>query len=198
MNVSLAPGGVSLLDPAQRAKVNVAANIYAKGNVYNALQYQGDLRSLIEYVFTGSGNDSVVGNGQGNQIRSGAGNDILYGKHGVDVLYGGAGSDTFVLDTPLNGTNNVDHIKDFDPVADSVRLSRVIFTTLAAGNLAAGAFQANATGTATQSDDRIVYNTTTGDLYYDADGSGAGAAIKFAAFSTTVKPVLSAADFIVV
>ena len=44
--------------------------------------------------------------------------------------------------------------------------------------------------------DRIVYNTTTGDLYYDRDGNGAAAAIKFATLVT--KPAITNADFVVI
>lgn len=42
--------------------------------------------------------------------------------------------------------------------------------------------------------DRIVYNTVTGALYYDADGSGATAAIQFATLKE--RPTVTAADFI--
>jgi len=43
---------------------------------------------------------------------------------------------------------------------------------------------------------RIVYNGATGQLFYDADGSGAGAAVLFATLSGN--PVLGAGDFTVI
>jgi Ca2+-binding RTX toxin-like protein len=44
--------------------------------------------------------------------------------------------------------------------------------------------------------DFIVYNKTTGALSYDADGSGSGAAVKFAVIENKV--ALTAADFLVI
>lgn len=44
---------------------------------------------------------------------------------------------------------------------------------------------------------RILYNSHTGSLYYDQDGSGGTyAAIRFA--SLTGSPILTAADFVVI
>lgn len=45
-------------------------------------------------------------------------------------------------------------------------------------------------------DDRLVYNTSTGSLYYDADGNGAGAAQIVATFQGN--PSISAADITVI
>ncbi|MFZ4532302.1 MAG: M10 family metallopeptidase, partial [Alsobacter sp.] len=67
---------------------------YARGNVYNAALYQGDLRSLIENATGGSGNDTVSGNQAANVLSGGAGNDSLLGLTGDDTLLGGAGNDT--------------------------------------------------------------------------------------------------------
>lgn len=44
--------------------------------------------------------------------------------------------------------------------------------------------------------DSILYNTTTGALLYDADGSGQGVAVQFATLTT--KPQVGAGDFLVV
>ncbi len=72
-----------------------------------------------------------------------------------------------------------------------------VFTTLPAGTLAATAFFAAAGATAADNaDHRIVYNTTTGDLYYDADGLGGVESIRFAVLDT--RPTLTHDDFLVV
>jgi Ca2+-binding RTX toxin-like protein len=69
-----------------------------------------------------------------------------------------------------------------------------VFTGLVAGGLAASRF---ATGTAAKdADDRIIYDTGSGKLYFDGDGSGSGAQILFALLPD--KPALDAGDFIVI
>ncbi|MCK6406776.1 MAG: calcium-binding protein, partial [Rhodocyclaceae bacterium] len=45
-------------------------------------------------------------------------------------------------------------------------------------------------------DDRILYSLTTGALYYDADGNGAGAAVRFAMLQGA--PTVTAGDLMVV
>ena len=64
---------------------------------------------------------------------------------------------------------------------------------------ALGALNANAfvTGTAAQdADDRIIYDSATGKLFFDADGSGAGAAVLFATLDAGL--ALTASDFTVI
>ena len=56
-------------------------------------------------------------------------------------------------------------------------------------------FKANESGTATEADDRIVYETDTGRLIYDANGSAAGEAVQFASLQGA--PAVTAADFVV-
>jgi len=58
-------------------------------------------------------------------------------------------------------------------------------------------FRASATGLAADSNDYVLYNTTTGALLYDTDGSGGGTAVQFA--TLTSKPQnITAADFVVI
>ena len=66
----------------------------AKGNVYNALLYQGDLRSAIANLITGTGNDTLIGNDRDNKLMAGAGNDIIVAGGGDDTISGGPGADT--------------------------------------------------------------------------------------------------------
>jgi Ca2+-binding RTX toxin-like protein len=46
--------------------------------------------------------------------------------------------------------------------------------------------------------DRIVYNTSTGALYYDADGSGSSAAVQIALMGMSNHPTLNYQDFFIV
>ena len=68
----------------------------------------------------------------------------------------------------------------------------------ATGVLAAGAFHSGTVNIATQADDRIIYNTSTGALFYDADGTGSTAAIQFATIGSTTHPALTNTDFVVI
>ena len=94
-----------------------------------------------------------------------------------------SGKDTFVFasagsNTLKLGSNNVDVIVDFNPADDTIQLGDSVFTKLAAGGLSSSAF---VVGTkALDSSDRIIYDNKTGDLSYDADGTGSTAAVKFA------------------
>lgn len=130
----------------------------------------------------------VIGSNAVNVINGGAGNDTLTG-------YGG--NDFFVFNTALNSSTNVDTITDFNPIADTIRLENTgagLFNALGLGTLSASRF---VVGTAAlDTADRIIYNKATGALFYDADGSGAGAAIQFAVIQN--KAALTAADFVVI
>ncbi|SCY71753.1 Ig-like domain-containing protein [Microvirga guangxiensis] len=131
-----------------------------------------------------SGNDKIDGKG---------GNDKINGKGGNDILIGGSGKDTFTFDTKL-GSTNVDVIVDFKSGQDIIDLNDSVFTKLKVGKLSASAFVVGEK--ALDASDRIIYNNKTGDLYYDADGSGSGEAVKFATIENKVK--LSAYDFYVI
>jgi len=95
--IDLAPGGHSTFSAEQLAFLGGGGNGgYARGNVFNALQYHGDPRSLIENAFGGTGDDLMLGNAAANQLRGNAGADELHGGEGGDTLLGGDGAD--VLD----------------------------------------------------------------------------------------------------
>jgi serralysin len=93
LRIDLAPGGHSNFQSGQLAQLSIANNIFASGNVYNALQFNGDARSLIENATGGSGHDVIKGNAANNVLNGNAGNDALFGYDGNDTLNGGNGAD---------------------------------------------------------------------------------------------------------
>ncbi len=126
----------------------------------------------------------------------GTGKHSLNGAGGNDVLTGGAGLDVFQFSSALNAVSNVDRITDLNVVDDRIQLANAGFTKpTALGVLSVNNFRANLGGTAVDADDYILYDTDSGQLYYDADGSGAGARILIA--TLTGLPVLTAADIFV-
>ncbi len=131
----------------------------------------------IERVLTGNFNDVLNGNAAAQTLTGQGGSDTLWGAGGVDTLWGASGADTFVFREM--GTANADRISDFATGVDKLHLDDAAFTAIGAmGNFASGdgRFVANSSGTAQDAGDRVIFNNSTGALYYDADGSGAGAA----------------------
>lgn len=111
LRIDLTPGGHSTFSAVQTA--HLGDGNYASGNIYNALQFQGDSRSLIENAIGGSGDDSLTGNDATNMLVGGLGNDELIGANGNDTLIGGRGRD--VLDggngnDVLNGGKGSDRL----------------------------------------------------------------------------------------
>jgi Ca2+-binding RTX toxin-like protein len=148
--------------------------------------------NLENKLWGGTGNDNLIGAGGNDTLYGGAGNDTLAGGAGIDHLTGDSGEDFFVL---TNTYADRDRITDFASGVDHLQLSAGLFGGgLAQGALAAEQFVANTTGLAGDADDRFVYNTTNGYLYFDADGSGSGARVHIA--SLTGNPTLAASDFI--
>lgn len=152
----------------------------------------------------GTGNglpNTITGNSLINTLNGAAGNDQLFGKGGKDTLTGGAGADKFVFDT-VAGTGNIDTITDFVSGTDKILLDDDIFTALGiTGTFAGVAFTADKfhNGTsALDTLDRIVYNSSTGALYYDANGSSIGQNTQIALIGTTTHPTLAASDFLVI
>jgi Ca2+-binding RTX toxin-like protein len=166
--------------------------------VFASVSYTLGAGASVETLGTtnngGTGAIDLTGNELANAILGNNGANVLDGKGGADTLAGSAGADSFAFTTAVGG-GNVDRIVDFAGGTDRIALDDAIF----AGIGTPGAFDAASfvTGNAAaDGTDRIVYNAATGQLFYDADGSGAGAAILFATLDG--KPALTASDFLVI
>ncbi|MGK9170367.1 M10 family metallopeptidase C-terminal domain-containing protein [Inquilinus limosus] len=125
LNLDLTPGGHSVFSSTQLAYLGGGPNSgYARGNIFNALQFNGDARSLIENANGGSGNDTIQGNVANNTLNGNAGNDTLYGDWGNDVINGGAGNDWieggFDVDTVNGGDGDDTFVVRLGQFADNV------------------------------------------------------------------------------
>ncbi|MGL4637480.1 MAG: M10 family metallopeptidase C-terminal domain-containing protein [Beijerinckiaceae bacterium] len=158
-SIDLTPGNWSLFSTLQRA--DLGSGNYARGNVFNALQFGDDLRSLIEHAKGGAGNDAIIGNQTanalyGNQgddaiegrsgndyLEGGFGNDTLDGGADNDILSGGAGNDTFFVDSNLDliyeiageGTDTVNTTAAFTQLDAANTLENMTYTGTASGTL---------------------------------------------------------------
>jgi len=150
--------------------------------------------NLENLVLTGSSAINGTGNSAVNSLTGNGGNNSLNGGAGNDTMTGGGGSDTFVFDTTL-GSSNVDTIADYNVAADTIRIDNAVFAGLATGTLKASAFVANASGNAADASDRIIYESDTGKLFFDKDGTGSAAKVQFATLDKNL--ALTHADFIV-
>ncbi len=131
-------------------------------------------------------NLSLIGDNTNNVLTGGLGNDTLEGLGGNDTLNGGAGNDTltggtesdyFTFNTPTEG---IDRITDFSVIDDTIVVSATGFS----GGLVAGAAiipnQLVIGSGATTLNHRFIYNSSTGALFFDADGNGALASTQIA------------------
>jgi len=162
--------------------------------------------STISYTLTanvenltlvGSAANNGTGNDLNNTITGNPGANVLNGRAGADTLSGGAGADTFRFDTTPD-LLSIDQIIGYLVADDTIQLENDIFASLAnPGVLAANLFRSGAgVTTAADADDYLIYNTTNGALYYDADGSlGGFASQQIATFLGL--PSLTADDFFI-
>ncbi|AVQ71486.1 hypothetical protein B5D77_09365 [Microcystis sp. MC19] len=140
------------------------------------------------------GNPLPIIGSSDNDILSGTlDNDILIGGLGNDTLTGGAGGDRFTFN---NRNEGIDTITDFlSSQGDKIALSAAGF----GGGLAAGVAITSAQfvlgTTALNASNRFIYNTITGGLFFDGDGTGTLAAIQIVTLSS--KPTISASDILV-
>lgn len=149
-------------------------------------------------------NNTLGGRGGDDTIAGAGGDDVIGGGTGHDVLTGGAGSDVFYFDEFASGDSDV--ITDFDVAEDRIALLKSGLDVIGEGEtikigifdaqtLAAAQFETNATGEATGEDTRVIYETDTGIVWYDANGSAEGERHMIA--ELTGAPTLTIDNFLV-
>lgn len=136
-----------------------------------------------DHIVAGEGDDALAG---------GLGHDSLIGGAGRDTLYGQEGRDVFIFHE--TGDDNFDNIRDFDGSEDRIFLSAALFNDLDKGKLAAGQFALGAE--AQDAGDRVIYDSKTGRIWLDADGTGADEAVLVARITKGL--ILTAGDFLII
>ncbi|PSF35262.1 sodium:calcium exchanger [Aphanothece hegewaldii CCALA 016] len=152
--------------------------------------------NIERLTLTGTGNVDGTGDSNNNILIGNTGNNILTGGGGNDTLTGGGGNDTYVFASLADG---IDRITDFNVVNDLITLSASGFGGgLSLGSLDASQLRVGAGITSANSaTQRVIFNTTTGALFFDADGNGAIAtSTRFATLSANL--ALIETDFLVV
>ena len=156
--------------------------------------------TLANLLTGNTGANRLLGGLGADTLLGGAGNDTIAGGAGKDRLTGGTGNDRFVFDALPNAAN-LDTLTDFVRGADKILLDDDFFTKLGVTGTLTGAalgskFVANTTGQASSASHRIIYETDTGKLLYDVDGTGGTAAVQFAQVAKSLG--LASTDFLVV
>ncbi len=164
----------------------------------------------IEDILGGSAGDALGGNAAANSLtgaggadtlHGGGGNDTLIGGVGKDSLTGGAGNDRFVFNAALSASSNVDTLTDFSHNHDVIALDNAVMKSLGSKTGALGSqFYAHSHAThGHDSNDHVVYDTSTGKLYYDSNASKSGGTTLIAQLGTTSHhPTIDSGDFVIV
>ncbi|GGA13364.1 calcium-binding protein [Okeania sp. KiyG1] len=153
----------------------------------------------------GSGNDNLIGGAGNDRLNGGSGNDNINGGSGNDNLIGGRGKDKFIYETDRRFRRNdvgIDTIVDFVLGQDKIVLDKTTFTSLNSRigrgfNVAREFAVVDSRDAVARSRAEIVYDFSSGDLYYNPNGrtNGFGNGGKFATFTDI--PLLRARDFMI-
>ena len=186
------------------------------GNVETAVNFQTVSGSSYGDSITGTvfdetlwgndGNDTLTGAGGKDSLIGGYGDDFLDGGDGDDVLRsfegndtmtGGAGNDTFVFADDVPAVAGRDVILDMTHGQDSIGIATWWTTALTGQNrLTAAQFLSQAGANQAQTiDQHVIYDPTTGSLYFDVDGNGSAYATVLIAILSN-HPSLTYQDFI--
>lgn len=119
-----------------------------------------DDRAIIAEIF--SDDDRVTGSSKG---------DTLNGYEGNDVLVGYGGADAFLF-TEQAKKSNADVIEGFKPGADQILLDASVFDAVKFGKGGVNKKQFELGEKADDGNDYIIYDKSSGKLFYDPDGEG--------------------------
>ena len=161
-----------------------------ENNAHNGGVATGMTLVSIENVEGRYTDDTILGNSASNVLQGGAGDDKLEGGGHGDTLTGGLGADQFIYASEA-AIGSGDLITDFKRGEDKLVIDKDMFGF---SNLALfSGTELKATGSAPQ----FFFESDTGRLWYDADGTGNEADGVLVATLSTVT-ALSTSDFLLI
>ena len=157
------------------------ADAYDGKENYDVVSYASSTANLIINLASPSANR---GDARGDTFLS------------IESFYLGAGNDRFVIsEAPLKF--NLDTITDFNVADDTIAIDNLFLPKLKDGALKVGSFWIGAQ--AHNGNDRIIFDNTSGKLWFDEDGKGRHAAQLIGTLDTSgLTGTLTSADFIIV
>ncbi len=126
--------------PWTGTETDLAADLADNDDGATGADERDDVKSDIEHLKGGSGDDILTGNARSNFIDGGAGNDDLAGGPGgtcasdVDTLNGGAGDDTFQMGAASNCADAIDGAAGRDTASYELRTVAVTVALDSAAN----------------------------------------------------------------
>ncbi|MEM9009949.1 MAG: LamG-like jellyroll fold domain-containing protein [Pseudomonadota bacterium] len=137
----------------------------------------------------GQHDDLMEGSYGNDQLIGGQGADTLKGGDGMDVLDGGWGADAYTFD--IHGYPDTDTVENFTSGVDKIVLDSSVFDV--SGSVGAAFVEGTR---ARDADDRLIYDSATGKLFYDANGTGVGGPSLIARFGAGTEVNAGDIDFI--
>lgn len=165
-------------------------------NLTGTADTNGTGNEMNNFLFGNSGDNLLRGLDGDDHISGGSGNDMISGGDGSDNLTGGPGADIFLFDSdPQNMSQDL--IQDFQhDEGDRILLSKTFFSGFDyTGTIRSEDFRAGWMETEPwDASDRLIYDTSSGILYYDKDGIGGEVATVVAWLGSWKHPALGFVD----
>jgi Ca2+-binding RTX toxin-like protein len=174
-------GGIDTLDASNAISGGLTVNL-GLGTLRGGDEEGGSFTLIDIEVFISGVHDDVIRGTAGVQLHGGQGNDtltsvggeVLSGGYGHDLLIGSAGVDRFQFE--VASTYSADVVQQFTHGTDEIVLAYSWMWSVGKwGELADGDarfYAAPGAVAGREPDDRIIYNTATGQLFFDVDGWG--------------------------
>ena len=133
-----------------------------------------------DWVVGDLGNDVLIGGAGNDHLIGGMGDDVLIGGAGKDWLTGGMGADQFTFHSRKDAADIITDFRISD--GDRIAISAKGFgKNLKVGTLSADQFTLGSKAQGVS--DRFIYDSATGHLFFDKDGTGSANQTQIATLS---------------